>query len=193
MKLLQNITAGDPGKLTKPILLTLLSNFLNLIPFVLVIQAVSLLFKSYLDPETALDISGLWWVCGALAVYIIVIYLGEKPAYRACYRGAYAVAAKGRAALAEHLRKLPLGFLYSRDPGDLANMIMGDFALLEQSISHIVPQLFGALVMPVIALVGLSFLDWRMAASMFIALPIGIIILAGLSDQGRQRPLGHTG
>lgn len=188
MGFLRNITAGRPEKLTRPILLTLLADLIGIVPFVLVIQAVSILFRGFSRPGAELDIAGLWSLCVLLAVYMAAIFAGERLAYRACYRGAYAVAAEGRAALAEHLRKLPLGFLYGRDPGDLANMLMGDFALLEHSISHRVPQLIGALVMPVLAMIGLCFVDWRMALAMFMALPLGIGILAG--SAGLMRSLG---
>lgn len=71
-----------------------------------------------------------------------------------------------------HLRKLPLGYLYRRDPGDLANMMMGDFTLVETGTSHLLPQLAGAFVLPVSALAGMLFMDWRMALSMFAALPV---------------------
>lgn len=191
MRILENIAAGQKGKLTRPILLTLLSNFINVIPFVFVIHAVELIYRTFAEPNTTLDINRLWWVCAALLISAVFVFIGEIPAYRSCYRGAYTVAAEGRAALAEHLRKLPLGYLYGRDPGDLANMLMGDFALLEQSISHIVPQLFGALILPVLALIGLAFLDWRMAVAMFIALPVALLILAGSTGIIRKLSARH--
>ncbi len=189
MKFLQNITAGNPRKLFKPFVLTVISNLLNILPFGLVLRGVYLIFEGFSRPEATLDIRGLWWVCAALVAYMVVIFLGEIPAYRACYRGAYEVAAEGRIHLAEHLRKLPLGFLMKRDPGDLANMMMGDFALLEQGISHVAPQIAGALVAPLLAVLGLSFLDWRMALAMFLPLPLGMVILGGTG--GIMKLLGH--
>ncbi len=189
MKFLNNITAGNPRKLLKPFLLTVVSNLLNILPFGLVLRGVYLIFQGFSQPGGTLDIRGLWWVCAALIAYMVVIFLGELPAYRACYRGAYEVAAEGRIRLAEHLRKLPLGFLMGRDPGDLANMMMGDFALLEQGISHVAPQMAGALVAPLLAVLGLSFVDWRMALAMFLPLPLGIAILAGTG--GIMKLLGH--
>ena len=189
MKFLQNITAGNPRKLLKPFVLTLISNLLNILPFGLALRGVYLIFQGFSHPEATLDIRGLWWVCAALGAYMLIIFLGEIPAYRACYRGAYEVAAEGRLRLAEHLRKLPLGFLMKRDPGDLANMMMGDFALLEQGISHVAPQMAGALVAPLLAVLGLSFLDWRMALAMFLPLPVGMAILAATG--GIMKLLGH--
>lgn len=179
MSALNNITVGHPKKLLRPVVFTLLSNIVNIIPFVLVIQAVKVIFDTFSASNGVLDTTTLWWSCGALAVSMIVIFLAERPAYRTCYREAYAVAAEGRTELAEHLRKIPLGYLIGRDPGDLANMLMGDFALLEHGVSHHAPQLIGALVMPVLALVGLSFLDWRMALAMFASLPVALLIFAG--------------
>lgn len=177
MRIFHNITAGSPGKLVKPILLTLLSNILNIIPFALVIEAVRVIFEPFSSPGTSLDMTRLWWLSGAMVLYMAVIFMGEIPAYRASYRGAYKVAAEGRAGLAEHLRRLPLGYLSSRDPGDLANMMMGDFTLVEHCISHLMPQMIGALVLPVMALAGLIFLDWRMALAMFAALPVALLIM----------------
>lgn len=84
--------------------------------------------------------------------YIVVMVLAERAAYRANFRGAYEMSASGRISLAEHLRKLSLGFLGKRDPGDLSSMLITDFTMAETGISHYLPQLMGALVMPVLAL-----------------------------------------
>jgi len=188
MGILTDITAGNPRKLVKPVFFTVLSDLLNIVPVVLVIVAVGLIFEPLIHPGAPMNIAGLWRVSAALLLFMVVIFLGEVGAYRASYRGAYAVAAEGRAALAEHLRRLPLGYLTRRDPGDLANMIMGDFTQIEHSLSHILPQLFGALILPIVALFGLAFLDWRMAAAMFIALPVAVLIV--LASSGVQRSLG---
>ncbi|WP_376774575.1 ABC transporter ATP-binding protein [Paenibacillus eucommiae] len=188
--MLYNITAGAPRKLLKPILYTTLANFAGIIPFALLVEAARLIFAPFVDPGTQLDTLRLWWVCGGMVASLVLLYLAEIPAYRSQFRGAYSAAAEGRARLAEHLRKLSLGFLNKRDPGDLANMIMGDFTLVEHGISHLVPQMIGALVMPVLALAGLSFLDWRMAAALFAAFPIAIVLV--LLTSSIQRKLGAS-
>lgn len=76
---------------------------------------------------------------------------GEKKSYNANFREAYNISAEGRIALAEHLRKLSLGFLYKKDSGELSSMLITDFAMTEQGMSHHLPQLLGALVMPIFA------------------------------------------
>lgn len=70
-------------------------------------------------------------------------------------------------------------------------MLITDFMLAETGISHHLPQLMGAVVMPVLAFVSLVWIDWRMAVSMFAALPLALLVLwASTSAQkklsGRQ-------
>lgn len=177
MNIFQNITVGQPKRLIKPIGFTILSNLVSIVPFALSIEIIRMIFDSFKDPNNTLDIRRFWIIIGVLFAYMIVMFIAEKPAYRYSYRDAYNISAEGRAALAEHLRKLPLGYITKRDPGDLANMIMGDFTLIETGVSHIVPQLFGALVMPILAFISLLFIDWRMSVAMFIALPVAVVIL----------------
>ncbi|MFC3769209.1 ABC transporter ATP-binding protein [Paenibacillus sp. GCM10012303] len=188
MNMLRNITAGNPRALLKPVLLTSLANLAGIVPFALLAEAARLLFEPFASPGAAFDTVRLWWVCGAMAASLVVLYLCEIPAYKAQFRSAYSAAAEGRARLAEHLRKLPLGYLNKRDPGDLAGMMMGDFTMLEHGISHLVPQMIGAVVMPVVALAGLALLDWRMALSLFAALPVAVLLV--LATSGLQRKLG---
>ncbi|MGF7057524.1 ABC transporter ATP-binding protein [Brassicibacter mesophilus] len=177
MRIFQNITVGQPKRLVKPIGFTILANLVNVIPFMFSIEAVRIIFNAFNGSGTGLDTTHLWMIIGSLFAYMIVMFIAEKPAYRHSYRDAYELSADGRANLAEHLRRLPLGYIISRDPGDLANMMMGDFTLIETGVSHIVPQLFGALVMPLIAFVSLLWIDWRMSIAMFVALPLAILLL----------------
>ncbi|EKN41520.1 ABC transporter ATP-binding protein, partial [Clostridium botulinum CFSAN001627] len=120
---------------------------------------------------------------------MLIMFLAEIPAYRHAYRDAYMTAAEGRANLAEHMRKLPLGYLFCKDAGMLGNMMMGDFTMVESGMSHVVPKLMGALVTPVLAFIGLAFMDWRMSLSMFAAMPVALLIIIGTSKL--QKVLGR--
>lgn len=188
MNMLNNLTAGNPAKMTKPIAYTLLANIVNIVPFGLSVAAVNEIFLAFSTPGGRLDTEKLWLISAVLLIYTAVMFLAEIPAYRASYRDAYELSAQGRSNLAEHIRKLPLGYLTGRDPGDLANMIMGDFAMIENAASHLIPQLTGALIMPVIAFLCLLFVDVKMALAMFIALPLAAAVLASIT--GFQKKLG---
>ncbi|PYI57111.1 ABC transporter ATP-binding protein [Paenibacillus flagellatus] len=187
MSMLRNMTADNPRSLIKPIFYTTVANLAGVIPFIWLVEAARLIFTPFVHPDLPLDTARLWWVCAGLAVSLVLLFGCEILASRSQFRDAYSAAADGRSRLAEHLRKLSLGYLNKRDPGDLANMMMGDFAMLEHGISHLVPQMIGAAVMAVLALIGLSFFDWRLALSLFAALPAAILLM--LLTSGIQRKL----
>lgn len=177
MNAIQNITIGQTKRIHKPIGYTILANLVNIVPFCLSIEAVHVIFRTFDGRGTPLDTTRLWTIFGILVAYIAVMVIAERAAYRANFRGAYEMSAEGRIALAEHLRKLSLGFLSRRDPGDLSSMLITDFTMAETGISHHLPQLMGALVMPVLAFLSLLWIDWRMSVAMFIALPLAMLIL----------------
>ena len=191
MNAIKNITIGHTERLYKPVSYTMLANLVNIVPFCLSIEAIRIIFSAFDGSGQPLDTTRLWWIFGIMAVYMLVMALAERASYRANFRGAYEMSASGRLSLAEHLRKLSLGFLSKRDPGDLSSMLVTDFMMAETGISHHLPQLMGAIVMPVLAFASLIWIDWRMAVSMFAALPFAMLVLwastkAQRSLSGRQ-------
>ena len=177
MNAIKNITIGHTERLYKPVGYTMLANLVNIVPFCLSIEAIRIIFSAFDGSGQPLDMTRLWWIFGIMAVYMLVMALAERASYRANFRGAYEMSASGRLSLAEHLRKLSLGFLSKRDPGDLSSMLVTDFMMAETGISHHLPQLMGAIVMPVLAFASLVWIDWRMAGSMFAALPLALLVL----------------
>ena len=177
MNAIKNITIGHTERLYKPVGYTMLANLVNIVPFCLSIEAVRIIFRSSDGCGQPLDTNRLWWIFGILAGYMLVMAWAERASYRANFRGAYEMSAAGRVSLAEHLRKLSLGFLSKHDPGDLSSMLITDFTMAETGISHYLPQLMGASVMPLLAFLSLIWIDWRMAVAMFVALPLAIFVL----------------
>ena len=177
MNAIKNITIGDYSKIRKPVLATMAANLVNIIPFALSIEAINVIFRYFSGETPSLDTNRLWIITAAMFLYMFVMAYFEKQSYRANFRGAYNVSSEGRIKLAEHLRRLPLGFLGKYDPADLSSMLITDFAMAETGISHYLPQLMGALVMPLLAFLGLVWIDWRMSIAMFAALPIAMLVI----------------
>ena len=146
MNAIENITIGHTERLRKPVGYTMLANLVNIVPFCLSIEAINVIFRAFDGSGMPLDTQRLWTIFILLVVYVFVMALAERASYRANFRGAYEMSAAGRVSLAEHLRKLSLGFLSRRDPGDLSSMLITDFTMAETGISHYLPQLMGALV-----------------------------------------------
>ncbi|RNB56874.1 ABC transporter ATP-binding protein [Brevibacillus gelatini] len=191
-KLLYDITAGNPRKMGKPIFWAVLANLANMLPFACLAWAVSLIYAYYAKEQATLDTQSLWLAWGGMAVFLLVVFYCERKAYRAIYRGAYEASAEGRTNLAEHLRKLPLGFLMRKDAGELGHAIMNDFTQIENAGTSILPQLVSGVLIPFLAFFGLLFWDWRMAVAMLAGFPVTILILWGVSRLERRLGTSHS-
>ncbi|QDH19648.1 ABC transporter ATP-binding protein [Saccharibacillus brassicae] len=183
---LHNLTAGQPRMLLPSALSAVLDGLVKIVPAVLLVDLFNTLYRSFADPAAGLDLARMWIVCVVMLVWIGIEYATFSMLYDKTYRAAYLTAAQGRMELAEHLRRLPLGFFGKRDPADLTNLLLSDYAQVEHTISHNVPQLISAVMLPTLALCGLLFLDWRMAIALFAALPIGLLLL-WLTDRLQAR------
>ena len=83
---------------------------------------------------------------------------------------AYRMSAKERSELADCVKNLPIGYIKSRDPGDLSNAIMNDYAMLETTNTHCLPQLIASIILPSIIFVSLLFVNWKMSLAMIAAI-----------------------
>ncbi len=189
-KFFYNISSGKPKTLIVPCVASFIDGLCKILPAAIIYIVFETIYLFFAQPDTALDVGRLWITCIILAVWLIAQYIASAFAYSKTYDSAYESSALGRSALAEHLRKLPLGFLGSRDPGDLTTMMLSDYATVENTISHDIPQLVSAVAFPVIAFVSLLFISWQMAVAMFISLPVSLLIV--WLSTGLQLRLGKS-
>ncbi|NWL89091.1 ABC transporter ATP-binding protein [Paenibacillus sp. 79R4] len=185
-KYFYNISGGSIRSLGPSTIAALLDGIAKIIPAALLVDIFNTIYRSFAEPEAGLNIGRLWTVCAVLLIWLVVEYAAYASLYDKTYKVAYSLAASGRLKLAEHIRHLSLGFFGKRDPGDITNLLLGDYGQVEHTISHNVPQLISGIMLPVLALFGLVFLDWRMALAMFIAIPFGVLLL-WLTDSVQAR------
>ena len=119
-----------------------------------------------------------FYIAGCAAC-VGLIFLTTWLQYNATYLATYVESGVRRITLAERLRKLPLSFFGKKDLADLTSTIMADCTFLEQSFSHFVPELAGAICSTTLVAAGLFCIDWRMALAALWVLPVSFAIVAG--------------
>lgn len=192
MEQLKRITVGNPRKMIKPILWSVFANLVNMFPFGFMAISVGMIYEYYSKEQMFLNTQNLWLAWGGMVLSLVFVFIGEWMSYRYSFRSAYESSAEGRANLAEHIRKLPLGFLMSKDPGELGHMMMSDFSLIENAATHILPQLVSGIITPVLTFAFLVFIDWRIAIAMFAGFPVSMLILWGVSSLERKLGKSHS-
>lgn len=192
MERLRYITAGRPENILRPIVWTVLANIAYMMPFSCLTAAVAMLYSHYANLLEPLNIRGMWLAWGGMAAFLIPVLAAEVMSYRSVYRSAYRSSAEGRTQLAEHMRRLPLGFLMRKNSGELGQMMMNDFAQTENAATHILPQLVSGAVVPLLAFAGLALIDWRLALAMMAGFPVALLILWGVSRLERRLGQSHS-
>lgn len=111
-----------------------------------------------------------------VAAFFIVIC--TRLEYDNTYLVTYVESGVRRVGLAEKLRKIPLSFFGKKDLADLTSSIMNDCAVLEQSQSHFVAPLYGAILSTTGISISILVFNWRMALAAIWPLPIAFAIVA---------------
>lgn len=115
--------------------------------------------------------------CIVAALFIVIC---TRLEYDNTFLVTYVESGVRRVGLAEKLRKIPLSFFGKKDLADLTSSIMNDCAVLEQSQSHFVAPLYGAILSTTAISVSMLTFNWRMALAAIWPLPIAfaIVVLA---------------
>lgn len=93
------------------------------------------------------------------------------------YNGAFAMMGEARLRMADHLRKLPLGWFDKQRGGDLAARLTSDLSLVEQVWSHFLQPLVYGLAMPSFLLMLLFCINWPLALLMIAGFPFALMTL----------------
>ena len=119
----------------------------------------------------------LWFYLLLAAGLVVIMFVVARWQYDSTYTTVYTESAQRRISMAEKLRRLPLAFFGERNLSDLTSTVMEDCTQLEQTFSHVVPQLFASVLSMFIIAVGLFCYDWRLATALFWVVPFAFTTL----------------
>lgn len=122
-----------------------------------------------------------------LAAFAVALFLCNWQQYNNTYCVFYRESGQQRIGIAERLRKLPLSFFGRRDLADLTETIMGDVQTMEHAYSHVLGELWGAVISTSIVFVGSLFFCWQLGLAAFWSVPVAFAML--FASRGPLSPL----
>ncbi len=128
---------------------------------------------------TGAGLPALLPIIGGLAVFLALLFISNWQQYYYTYCIFYEECGIQRIEIAERLRKLPLAFFGRRDLADLTETIMGDAQTMEHAYSHVLGELWGAVIASTVVFVGSLFFCWQLAIAAFWSVPVafGVLLL----------------
>lgn len=130
---------------------------------------------------------------------IAILWLGRVLFHAfstsASHRATFAVLGEIRKRCTEKLTRMPLGAVLEQSSGALKNTLIERIDSIETTLAHIVPEFTANLLIPVIILIYIFTIDWRMGLASLATVPLGmfcyVFMMAG-STQFYQRTVTAT-
>lgn len=77
----------------------------------------------------------------------------------------------------EKLPKLPLGSVMDISSGKLKQVIVDQVESMETTLAHLLPEMTSNLIAPILVIVYMLVLDWRMALLSLVSIPFGMVFM----------------
>ncbi|ACF13464.1 ABC transporter-related protein [Chloroherpeton thalassium ATCC 35110] len=148
--------------------LVILHAILALTPYFIVFYILNALLSGE-NASQVIDL--LAWALGAVALSFALMYASGMASHIAAFNILYELRCK----IAEKLGNVPMGYVNNKSSGSLKKILADDVERIETFIAHGIPDTVKAVALPVICLIFLFVIDWRLALVSFIPL-LGVII-----------------
>ncbi len=113
-------------------------------------------------------------VCLVGVIYRLVVY---RKSYLLCFERAFTVTGHLRICLADHFRKLSLGYFNQNSTGYLINTLTNDMGSFEGVLSHALSFLMKTVTLCGLILIGTFFINWKLALSECVVLVLAFPLL----------------
>jgi ATP-binding cassette subfamily B protein len=169
------------------VILSIISTLLQFSPFVAVYVIVAELLENVATPaQMDYDLIRRWGIYALLFLVgaLVSLYIGNMCSHIAAFRILYNL----RVRLSQHLARLPLGFFNRQSTGAIKKNLELSVEKIENFIAHQIPDLVGAIVLPVLMLGVMFWLNWRLALAGSIPIVIAYFFQGWvyLSEKGKR-------
>ena len=169
------------GRLTASVLLAILGSACGVVPYLAVTQIIiRILGKNY-------DLVPI----GLLALLALLGYLGgtwlNTASTMLSHRSAFMILKNIRTELTAQLSRVPMGTILDTPSGNFKTLLVDTVEKLELPLAHMIPELTANILIPVLMLLYLFVLDWRIALISLITIPIGLFCYMGMMKDYEKR------
>lgn len=125
---------------------------------------------------------------GLSAIAVVISFFSRTWAFRVSHVGAFKLEELLRVEIAEHLGRLPLGYVVTTGSGAIKKIVQDDVKSLHAFVADSTPFVARAYTAPIITLVILFVVDWRMALATLATAPVGMIFMSlAMRDYENER------
>lgn len=174
--------AGKHKYLTySSLILSVISSVFALLPFVFIFFVIKEVIEVAPNYSEAVHVVHNGWMAVLFALISIVIYVG---ALMCSHLSAFRIAGNMRKTLMAHIAKLPLGFIGEMGSGKIRRIVNDSSAATETYLAHQLPDMAGAITMPLGMIVMLFLFDWRFGLICLVPVVLGFAAMFKMAGPG---------
>ncbi len=170
--ILLSFAAPCRGKMATSVVLAILSVAGGFVPYLGVYQIIRLFLERQANWE---DI--LFWCGVCLAGYAVKV-AGYALSTMLAHVSAYTILEGLRLQAADRLMGAPLGEVESRPIGAMKSTIVDRIEDIEPPLAHMIPELSSNILLPLVVVVAMFSIDWRMGLALLVTIPFALIPMA---------------
>ena len=173
------------GKYTLSVLISILSVACGVGAYGFAGRIASLLFGQKPGWKLVLGLA-----LGAAACKVVSVLLLNLSTWIS-HRAAYFTLRDIRTALSEKMLRLPLGYFETSGSGRLKTMMVDRVETMEKTLAHMLPELTANLLAPLVCMVWMFFIDWRLALCAVLWILVGFSVTGGMMKGYEEKFAGQ--
>lgn len=156
------------------IVLAVFNVLFKLIPFFIIGDVINRLINGEKDLKTYLIEIAM--IAGSFV--IAEIFHSVSTAFS--HKATFSVLGQIRKETCDKLSRVPLGYVKDTSSGTLKNIMVERIDSIETTLAHILPEFTSNIIPPIVVLVYLFIIDWRMALLSLVTVVLGFISTFGM-------------
>lgn len=173
LKVLLSYTEGSGRRLGTSVVLSVISIVSGLMPYYCIYCGIDLYIRN-LNQVPMQEI--LRWCLYALLFYVIKILCFSASTWIS-HIAAYHILEGLRLRLTDRFLKAPLGDVENHSIGEIKSIMVEKIENMEPPIAHMIPEGSGHILLPVISVLALLTLDWRIALVSLVTVPLSLVFM----------------
>ena len=107
------------------------------------------------------------------------------------HKAAYLTLRDIRNAISEKMMSLPMGYFEEKGSGRLKTMMVDHIENMEKTLAHMLPEMTANLLAPLVCMIWMFFIGWRLALSVLIWIILGFSVTGGMMKGYEEKYAGQ--
>lgn len=164
----------DRARMCVSLVLACVGEAVGMVPYVV----IALLATGLIEGTLTLEYAALLALVAAFAhaARFVLTWRSSMMSHRIAFKALRTMRDK----MAEKMERVPMGVIVDTPTGKFKNRFVDNVNQLEDAIAHFMPELPSNIFGPLLAMVIVFVLDWRMGLAGLATLPLGILFYGGM-------------